>query len=119
MGELMNVLEPALSSSPRQKSKYGGAKIARNYPSGDSFAINEVLLLLNAIAYNVMHAARVMVERETGEGCSIMRVRERVLRIAARVITHARTVIVVVEQAAVDMWQRLWKQLVVFRIADA
>jgi hypothetical protein len=119
MGELMNVLEPALSSSPRQKSNYAGAPIARNYPSGDSFAINEVLLLLNAIAYNVMHAARVMVEQETGEGCSIMRVRERVLRVAARVITHARTVIVVVEQAAVDMWRRLWKQLLVFRVADA
>jgi len=119
MGELMNVLDPALSSSPRQKANYRGAPISRNYPSGDSFAINEVLLLLNAIAYNVMHAARVMVERETGEGCSIKRLRERVLRVAARVITHARTVVVVIEQAAADMWRRLWNQLVAFRVADA
>ncbi|WP_239014681.1 hypothetical protein [Archangium violaceum] len=39
----------------------------------DAFANNEVRLLLNALAYNLVHAARVLMEQATGEGwgCSV------------------------------------------------
>jgi len=60
LGELMNVLRPALSSRPRPKSHYRGREPWKRYPSGDPFGQNEVLLL-TALAYNVLHAARVVV----------------------------------------------------------
>ena len=50
-GELMSVLEPALSSSPRQKSHYRGRPPKQVSPPADSFAHNEVLLLLNMLAH--------------------------------------------------------------------
>lgn len=43
LGEIMDVLDPALSSVPRPKRHYRGAEPARRYSSGDSFAHNEVL----------------------------------------------------------------------------
>ena len=51
MGELMSVLDPALSSSPRPKGHYRGTVPEKRFPSGDSFAQNEVRLLLNILAY--------------------------------------------------------------------
>ena len=105
MGEVMNVLRPALSSSPRPKSHYQGSQIERQYPSGDSFAINAALLMLNLLAYNVMHTVRVIIEDKTGEGWSLMRLRERVLRVAARVLIHARRAILVIGASAAGFWR--------------
>ncbi|HSW33136.1 MAG TPA: IS1380 family transposase, partial [Steroidobacteraceae bacterium] len=72
-GELMSVIEPALSSSPRPKTHYRGEVPAVRTAPGDAFAQNEALLLLNALAYNVAHAARVLLEGATGEGWSLRR----------------------------------------------
>jgi len=119
MGELMNVLRPALSSSPRQKSCYRDELPTQLTPSGDSFAQNEVTLLLNALAYNLMHAARILVEQTTGQGWSLMRLRERVLRVAARVLTHARRVVFVISQVAASLWHRLWCRLMQLRPAES
>ena len=88
MGELMDVLAPALSSTTRPKSAYRGDEPKRRYPAGDPFAINEVRLLLNCLAYNTAHVARSIVEDQTGDGWSLRRITERVLRVAARVIVH-------------------------------
>jgi hypothetical protein len=44
-GELKSVLDPALSSSPRQKSHYCGAAPEKRTAAGDAFAQNEVILL--------------------------------------------------------------------------
>ncbi|QRK13901.1 transposase [Archangium violaceum] len=72
-GELMDVLAPALSSARRPKSKYRGQPPVQRSVSIDAFANNEVRLLLNALAYNLVHAARVLMEQATGEGwgCSV------------------------------------------------
>ncbi|QRK05488.1 IS1380 family transposase [Archangium violaceum] len=72
-GELMDVLAPALSSARRPKSKYRGQPPVQRAVSIDAFANNEVRLLLNALAYNLVHAARVLMEQATGEGwgCSV------------------------------------------------
>lgn len=111
MGELMSVLDPALSSSPRPKSHYRRKKPIQHFPSGDSFAQNEVILLLNVLAYSAVHAARLLVERATSEGWSMKRVRERVLRVAARVLVHGRRAVLVIAQSAARLWDCLWKEL--------
>jgi len=118
MGELMNVLEPALSSSARPKSHYRGKTPKKRTPSVDAFANNEVLLLLNALAYNVLHAARVLMSSATEEGWSVRRLRERVLRVAGRVLTHARQVTLIVTSAAAGLWQTLWRPLTSFHVVE-
>lgn len=115
MGEVMSVLDPALSSSPRPKSHYRGEEPVRRYLSGDSFAINEVILLLNLLAYDVVHATRLTMEKATGEGWSLRRLRERVLRVAARVLVHERRATVAISQAAARLWQVLLLDLAFLR----
>lgn len=117
-GELKSVLDPALSSSPRQKSHYRGEVPEKRTAAGDSFAQNEVILLLNALAYNVSHAARVLMRAATGEGWSLMRLRERVLRVAARVLVHGRRATLVIGKASAALWHGLWSQLITWRYAE-
>ena len=119
MGELMDVFDPALSSSPRPKSIYRGRRIEDRASPCDSFAHNETILLLNALAYNVAHVARVLIQTATGEGWSIRRLKERVLRVAARVLIHGRRAILVIGEASASLWCALWSTLGRFRIAEA
>lgn len=113
-GELMNVLDPALSSAPRPKTTYLGDPPAQRYPSADSFEINEVRLLLNALAYNLMNTTRLLYESATGQGTSLRRLRERLLRVAARILIHGRQATVVLGQAACELWSKLWPVLCSF-----
>lgn len=76
-GELTSTLAPALSSAARPKSHYQGATPKKLYPAGDSFAINEVTLPLNAMAYNLLHAVRTVMQVATGQGWRIKRLRNR------------------------------------------
>ena len=115
LGELMNVLEPALSSTRRPKSHYRGEEPKRRYPSRDPFAANEVKLLLNALAYNLMHAVRTLMEKVSGEGWSLQRVRERLLKLPARLLLHSRRVILVLCAAAAPLWATLWRALAGWR----
>ncbi len=108
MGELMNVLEPALSSTTRRKSSYAGKEPVRRYEPGKPFEINEAVLLLNLLAYGVMHAVRVVAEQVTGEGWSLLRLRERVLRVAGRILVHARRAVLVIAESAAPLWRMLW-----------
>ncbi len=110
-GELMDVLAPALSSAPRPKSKYRGREPVQRGEPMDAFANNEVRLLLNALAYNLAHTARVLLEQATGEGWGLRRVRERVLKVAARVLLHARRVVLVIGQESASLWRKLWSKL--------
>jgi hypothetical protein len=119
MGELMNVLKPALSSSPRTKSHYRGEIPTQLTAPGDGFAQNEVILLLHALAYNVAHATRTMVEAATREGWSLQRVRERVLRVAGRVLVHGRRVVLVINEIAASLWAKLWSRLRLLRLAES
>lgn len=119
MGELMDVFDPALSSSPRPKSTYGGRRIETRAPPCDSFAHNETILLLNALAYNVAHTARVLLEAATDEGWSLRRMRERVLRVATRVLVHGRRAVLVIGEASASLWRALWSRLRLLRLAEA
>jgi hypothetical protein len=117
IGEIKDVLDPALSSSPRPKSHYRQTALERRDSSADSFAHNEVLLLLNLLAYNLGHAVRVLVERATGQGMSLRRVRERVLRVAGRILVHGRRATLVVAESAVSLWSSLWRRLAALHFA--
>lgn len=119
MGELMSVLDPALSSSPRPKQHYRGRELGdAQSPSVDSFAVNEVVLILNALAYNVLHAARVLMEQATNEGWSVRRLRERVLRVAGRVLVHARQATIVIGESSANLWRALLSRLTRLRLAE-
>jgi hypothetical protein len=111
MGELMSVLKPALSSTERPKKTYAGHEPAVLSKPIDAFAVNEVRLLLNAWAYEAMHVCRTLVEKATGEGWGLQRFRERCLKVAARVLLHARYVTVVIASTSADLWGALWQQL--------
>ncbi len=111
MGELMDVLDPALSSAPRRKRHYRGRRLAARDSTLDAFAHNEVVLLLNILAYEVVHAGRCLMEAATKEGWSLRRFREHVLRAAARVVVSGRRVTMVIGQAFARYWHRLWPRL--------
>lgn len=111
MGEWMNVIEPALSSAKRTKSHYRGFAPSVRTPAGDSFAINEAILLFSALAYNLAHSLRAMLAAETGERWSLQRLRERVLKTAVRVLVHARRATVVIAAGSAKSWTALWNRL--------
>ena len=57
-GELMDGIEPTLSSNKRPKSHYKGRILPKKVEKNLTFAINEVRLILSALAYNLAHAVR-------------------------------------------------------------
>jgi hypothetical protein len=57
----------------------------------------------------------VMIEAATGEGWSLRRVRERVLRVAARVLVQGRRATLVIAESAAVLWQALWPRLAALR----
>jgi hypothetical protein len=101
MGELMDVLAPALSSSSR----------ARWPKTTDAFARNEALLLLHLLAYEVLHSGRCVMEKVTRTGWSLRRFRERVLKVGARVVLHARRATLVVGEMAAPYWRQFFQGL--------
>jgi hypothetical protein len=119
MGELMDVFRPALSSAARPKSHYRGKVLENQSPPIDAFAHNEVILLLNAIAYNIAHAGRALMEIATGEGWSLRRFRERVLRVASRVVVHSRRATVILAEGPTKLWHALWLRLAAVRFVPS
>ena len=107
----MNVISPVLSATTRHKSHYRGKTPVTRQPLGDSFDRNEVRLLVAALAYNVMHTMRTLMEIATQEGWSLLRLRERVLRTASRVLLHGRRVTFVINEGTAKWWRGLLQQL--------
>ncbi|PIL21988.1 hypothetical protein P775_01440 [Puniceibacterium antarcticum] len=66
MGELMDVLALALSSTKRPKTHLRGRKPKTAAPAVDAFACNEVRLLIAMLAYQAMHVARRAMAHATG-----------------------------------------------------
>jgi hypothetical protein len=92
IGELVNVIGPKASLHELAK--------------------NEVVLLLGLVAYNLVHHVRRKLEAHLGEGVSLRRVRDRFLKAAAKVVRHARRVIVRIGRQKVAAWQTLIAALV-------
>lgn len=108
IGEFKRVIAPLLSSvqrhrngAPQRKRKVGMAE-------------NEVTLLLSAFAYQLVHALRCLIEQATGEGMSLDRVRERVLKVATSVVRHARAVYFRIASAKATLWRALSTALPAF-----
>lgn len=118
MGELKDVLAPALSSTNRAKSRLRGKKLKSRTPAIDAFACNEVRLLMACLAYQVMHIARRAMEKTTRTGWSLRRLRERVLRAGARMVISGRRMTLALSSAAAPFWQVLWPQLAALHWAD-
>ena len=110
MGELMSVLNPALSSSPRPKRHYRGRPVESPGPSVDAFACNEARLLVAVFGYQIMHAQRVVLERATSTGWSLRRLLERVLRAPARFTVSGRRITMTASTAS-RHWQLLVRRL--------
>ncbi len=124
-GEYKDVLAPMLSAAGRCRRPKSVAKPSRpavtavQDTNDPAFGRNEAIMLLNALAYNFMHAGRVLAETVTGEGWSLRRFRQTVLRVAGRVTLHAGQVLLHVRRQAFDLWERLWSRLDVSRPAVA
>ena len=110
MGELMSVVAPALSSSPRPKSHYRGRPVRKRGPGADAFANNEARLLLALFGYPIMHTQRAVLERATGTGWGLRRVLERVLRAPARFTVSGRR-ITMITGAGAPHWHVLPRHL--------
>ena len=67
------------------------------------------------LAQGVLNVARLLLEEATRKGWSLKRLRERVLRVAARAVVHGRRVTLVVSRAAARWWEALWGELVALR----
>lgn len=118
MGELKDVLAPALSSTNRAKSHWRGRKPKAATPAVDAFACNEVRLLIACLAYEVMHIARRAMARATGTGWSLRRLRERVLRAGARLTVSARRMTLALSAAAAPFWAAIWPQITALHWSD-
>mgnify|MGYP000882047966 CR=1 FL=1 len=111
-GELMDTLAPILSSAPRTRFVKKGKRKIPGVPTGiDAFARNEVLLILNMLAYEVLHTGRRVMEIVTGIGWSLRRFRETVLKVGAHFVLHARRITMIVAQSASKAWSELWPKL--------
>ena len=117
MGELMDVLNPALSASPRPWHEADIFEPALT--EAGVYRNNETLFLLHLLAYEVLHAGRVIMERATGQGWSLRRFRERLLRVAARVVTKSRRLTFVIAWSAAGDWSRFWRKLQRYRWSPA
>ncbi|GHE03844.1 hypothetical protein U879_21490 [Defluviimonas sp. 20V17] len=118
MGELKDVLAPALSSTNRAKSHWRGKTPKAATPAIDAFACNEARLLIACLAYEVMHIARRAMAKATGTGWSLRRLRERVLRAGARLVISGRRMVLALSSAAAPFWSVLWPRLLALHWAD-
>lgn len=110
-GEWKTTIGPMLSSTNRPKKHYRGEAPKKKTPGRDPFACNEALLLLSALADNLVHVIRCCVERATQRGWSLQRVRERVLKVAARLVRGGRRLTFVLPRSAADLQAAIWGQL--------
>lgn len=118
MGELMDVLAPALPSTNRAKTHLRGETPKTAAPAVDAFACNEVRLLIAMLAYQTMHVARRAMARATGSAWSLRRLRERVLRGGGRLVISARRMTLILAEAVAPFWAVLWPQIQTLRGAS-
>ena len=110
-GEWKQALDVSLSSSPRPKSHYREREVGTPYTEPDSFAANEVRLLLSLIAANLMHAASALLKRGEAARPSRERFRQLVLKTAARLVLSGRRVTFVIESSRAAVWRRCAREM--------
>lgn len=70
-------------------------------------ARSQALLSLRLLAYELLHILRERMEALTGKGWSLRRLREQVLKVAARVQRSGRRLYWVIARSALPAWRRL------------
>lgn len=78
--------------------------------SHDTFAANEALLLLSLLAFNLVSMLRIEYEDGAGSCFDLGRFQRDVLKAGARVVKHARRLVMHVAKVVTPFWQRLWKR---------
>ena len=110
-GELMDSIEPALSSNRRPKSHYRGQTMADRSGKNLSFAVNEARLILAALAFNLAHAVRCVAEKAFQKGLTIKGLQEKIFKVAARVTLHARRINIILASDVCERWLTLWSKI--------
>lgn len=114
IGEIKSVLDPTLSSSPRQKSHYRHEEPAKRTEPIDGEKVNAATFLLFMLGYNLMNLARNLlasVQEPEERVPSLKRVRERVLKVATRLIRSARYAFFLVNAACREVWELLHERI--------
>lgn len=82
--------------------------VSRGGPPGAvTMRDNNVAVLFAALAYELVHHLRRGIERKLGEGWSICRVRERILKAATSVVHHARQVVFRLCPTKLALWEAI------------
>jgi len=77
----------------------------------ETFEANEASLLLKLLAFNLAGIIRGELEDSSGCGWDLKRVQQTVLKAGARVVEHARRIIVDVARAAGVLWGRVLERI--------
>jgi len=110
-GDWKTAFDLALSSTPRPKRHYRGRRLPGDESDTDSFAANEAKLRLSLIAANLLHEARTLLEEAGQPRVSRTRLRQLLLKTAARVTLGKRYLTVLIEAARAPLWRTFWQQL--------
>jgi hypothetical protein len=110
-GDWLNALDVALSSTNRAKETYRGHPPRERSQPVDSFAVNETTLLLSMLSANLLHAARILVEKSHGQRWSRETFRMHVLVGPARVARSARYVTFWIQHTHAQYWHAIANQL--------
>lgn len=122
LGEFKSVLEPALSSTNRPKSHVRGKPPKNWFQPINAEAANEATFYLYLLAYNLLNAARRTMNRSGGtrgrrrstktgvsfagdDRWSLDRLRNMLLRVAARVTQHSRYLTFQINDTAEKLWK--------------
>jgi len=106
MGELKDVIGTSLPCTSRGRAS-----------AATVLARSQALLSLRLLAYELLHTLRAQLAAATGDGWSLRRLRERVLKAAARLQRHARRLHVILERRAARLWRLLLRQQARWRLA--
>src|SRR5690625_3123185 len=83
----------------------------QGYVPHDSFATNEVRLLMSLLSANLLHGGSELWGRPTGERLGRERFRTLLLKPAARVLLGNRKVPVVTDSVRARLWTSFWQQM--------
>src|SRR5438309_9626119 len=101
--------ELAQSGTAEQWIKEGKGAIKWTRPSCRSFAANAVRLQLHALAYNLGNFMRTLAMPKAAERWSLTGLREKLIKIGAKVVSHGRYVIFQMAEVAVP--QRMFQEI--------
>ena len=111
-GELNAACSMALSSVARPKSHYLGQPVDRQ-PVEQKEKIraeNAVMLQVFLLVYQLLHVGRCLMQEPDGAHISLSTFRDRVLKVGARFVQHARNIVIRVASSAVAAWERFWQR---------